>query len=131
MFAVEVQDAQGRIVPLAKNEVAFQVSGPAKLIGVGNGDPASQESDKGSKRQAFSGLCMGIVQSTKQAGSVRVEVSSPGLMPATAAISTRDVKLRPSVPIWVREVPVGPCITGVWRSAAVAAGTSDDSVFTF
>jgi len=127
MFAVEVQDAQGRAVPRAEDEVTFQVSGPAKLIGVGNGNPTSHEPDKANKRQAFGGLCMGIVQSSKQAGSVHVEVTSPGLTPASAVISTKDVKLRPSIPIWVREVPVGPGVTGVWRPAA----GSDDSLFTF
>jgi beta-galactosidase len=67
MFAVEVQDAQGRAVPVADNEVTFRVSGQGKLIGVGNGDPTSHESDKGTARKAFSGLCMAIVQSTKTA----------------------------------------------------------------
>lgn len=47
MFAVEVHDAQGRVVPVTDNEVAFQVSGRGRLIGVGNGDPTSHESDKG------------------------------------------------------------------------------------
>ena len=83
MFAVEVQDAQGRVVPVTDNEVTFKVMGPAKVIGVGNGDPTSHESDIGSSRRAFSGLCMGIVQSAKSAGSITVQVvtveaSSPG-----------------------------------------------------
>ena len=39
MFAVEVQDAQGRVVPITDNDVNFRVSGAGKLIGVGNGDP--------------------------------------------------------------------------------------------
>ena len=53
MFAVEVQDAQGRTVPIADNEVSFRVSGPGKVIGVGNGDPTSHESDKGSFAQSL------------------------------------------------------------------------------
>jgi beta-galactosidase len=69
MFTVQVQDSQGRVAPLAENEVTFHVSGPAKPIGVGNGGPSSHESDKGSKRRAFCGLCMGILQSTKGAAA--------------------------------------------------------------
>ncbi len=65
MFAVEVQDAQGRIVPITDNLVTFKVSGAGKLIGVGNGDPTDQEPDKGTSRKAFSGYCMAIVQSSK------------------------------------------------------------------
>ena len=53
----------------------------ARSIGVGNGDPTSHESDKGSSRKAFNGLCMALVQSTKTAGNITVEASSPGLTP--------------------------------------------------
>ena len=87
--AVEVQDAQGRVVPITSNEVSFNVSGPGNVIGTGNGDPTNQESDIGSTRKAFSGLCMAIVQSTKSAGSIRVEATSPGLTGATATITTK------------------------------------------
>ena len=55
MFAVEVQDAQGRVVPITDNEVTFRVSGEGRLIGVGNGDPTDHESDKGTSRKAFCG----------------------------------------------------------------------------
>jgi beta-galactosidase len=136
MFAVEVQDAQGRVVPVTGNEVTFSVSGSGRLIGVGNGDPTCQESDKGASRKAFSGLCMAIVQSTKAAGNITVEASSPGLTPASVTISATAVKLRPQAAVWEREVPAGPGITGLWRPAPVAAaagrgGGGSSQVFTF
>jgi beta-galactosidase len=115
MFAVEVQDAQGRMVPRTNNEVAFRVSGEGKLIGVGNGDPTCHESDKGKSRKAFSGLCMGIVQSTKTGGSITVEAASRGLTSASVTIAAKSVELRPQVAVWKREVPVGPGVTGLWR----------------
>ena len=121
MFAVEVQDAQGRYLPIADNQVNFRVSGQGKVIGVGNGDPTSHESDKGSSRKAFSGLCMALVQSSKAAGNLTVEASSPGLTPASVTISAKAVKLRPQVAVWEREVPAGAGITGLWRPAPVAA----------
>jgi len=40
---VEILDWKNRLVPLADNEVAFSVKGPAKIAGVGNGDPSSNE----------------------------------------------------------------------------------------
>jgi beta-galactosidase len=113
--AVEVQDAQGRVAPTAGNEVAFQVTGEGKLIGTGNGDPTNQEPDKGSSRRAFSGYCMAIVQSTKEAGNIAVEASSPGLAPAKVTIVADNVPLRPQVGVWVRQAPVGPGVTGLWR----------------
>ena len=121
MFAVEVQDAQGRYMPIAGNQVNFRVSGQGKVIGVGNGDPADHESDKGSSRKAFSGLCMALVQSSKAAGNLTVEASSPGLTPASVTISAKAVKLRPQVAVWEREVPAGAGITGLWRPAPMAA----------
>jgi beta-galactosidase len=138
MFAVEVQDAQGRVVPITDNEVTFNVSGAAKLIGTGNGDPTNQESDKGTSRKAFCGLCMGIFQSTKTAGSITVEAASPGLAPSSVTIAARAVTLRPQAAAWEREVPAGQGLTGLWRplpssglSARLAALAGDaNTLFT-
>lgn len=42
VFAV---DEKGREVPIANNEISFEIEGPAKIIGVGNGNPGSHEPD--------------------------------------------------------------------------------------
>ena len=125
MFAVEVQDAQGRIVPITDNEVTFKVTGAGKLIGMGNGDPTDQEPDKGTIRKAFSGYCMGVVQAAKSSGTVTVAVTSPGLVTATATISAKAVELRPQVAVWEREIPKGAGITGLWRPAPAAGQGSE------
>jgi beta-galactosidase len=115
MFAVEVHDAQGRVVPIADNQVTFTVSGEGKLIGVGNGDPTCHESDKGPSRRAFSGLCMAIVQTAKTDGTITVEATSPGLESSSVTIVSTATTFRPQVAAWEREVPVGSGITGLWR----------------
>jgi beta-galactosidase len=141
MFVVEVHDAQGRIVPITDNEVAFKVTGPGKVVGVGNGDPTSHESDVGTSRRAFSGLCLAIVESTKLAGAITVEVTSTGLEGAKATIISKATKLRPQVAVWERANPSGQGITGLWRPAVPAgapvpgdpmslAGGSSDMIFT-
>jgi beta-galactosidase len=122
MVAVEVRDGQDRIVPITDSEVSFNVSGSGQLIGVGNGDPTDQESDKGTSRKAFSGLCMAIVQATKAKGSITVRASSPGLAAASVTIDAREVAVRPQVEAWRREVPVGGGITGLWRPLPSAQG---------
>jgi len=126
MFAIEVQDAQGRTVPVTDNEVMFRVSGAGKLIGLGNGDPTDHDSDKGMSRKAFCGFCMALVQSSKTAGSITLEAASPGLPPASLTIAAKPVRLRPQVPVWEREVPAGAGITGLWRP--VPSGSSNDFV---
>jgi beta-galactosidase len=122
VFAVEVRDDRDRTMPIANNQVDFRVSGQGKPIGVGNGDPTSHESDKGSSYKAFNGYCMAIVQSTKTAGNITVDVASPGLTPASVTISTRAVTLRPQLAAWERVVPVGPGITGLWRTGGGFGG---------
>ena len=122
-FAVEVQDAQGRVVPITDNLVTFKVSGAGKLIGVGNGDPTDQDSDKGTSRRAFSGYCMAIVQSSKRAGRITVEATSPGLAPSSVTIEGKEVALRPQVAVWAREIPAGSGITGLWRPIPGAGPT--------
>jgi beta-galactosidase len=45
VITVDVRDAAGRIVPTAGQRATFAISGPGKIIGVGNGDPSSHEPD--------------------------------------------------------------------------------------
>ncbi|HEY0785530.1 MAG TPA: beta-galactosidase, partial [Acidobacteriaceae bacterium] len=121
---VEVQDAQGRVLPMSDNVVSFRVSGAGKLIGVGNGDPTDHEADKGTVRKAFCGSCMAIVQAASAAGSITVTAESAGLTSATVTLATKEVALRPQVAPWKREVPVGAGLTGLWRPIAASGSTT-------
>ena len=102
VLRVEALDKQGRPVPTAGNLVGFKVSGNGKLIGVGNGDPNCQESDKDPKRSLFNGLAQVIVQATKQPGEIHIEATKEGwegseLTPVKLTITTNRVILRPQV----------------------------------
>jgi beta-galactosidase len=46
VIAVSIADEQGRVVPVAGSAVSFELEGPGRIIGVGNGDPSCQEADK-------------------------------------------------------------------------------------
>src|SRR5690554_7737230 len=46
VVTVALQDKKGRTVPDANVLVDFDISGPARIIGVGNGDPTSHEPDR-------------------------------------------------------------------------------------
>jgi beta-galactosidase len=100
MVKVEALDQMGRPVPTGSDLIVFHVSGPGVLIGVGNGDPNCQESDKEPRRSLFNGLAQAIVQSTKQAGQIQISAASRGgaeLAPANLVITTREVTPRPAV----------------------------------
>jgi beta-galactosidase len=102
VLTVEALDKQGRPVPTAGNLIGFHVSGEGALIGVGNGDPNCQESDKEPKRSLFNGLAQVILQSNKRPGEIHIEAvkegwDGPELTPAKLSITTKKVELRPSV----------------------------------
>lgn len=46
VYTVRAVDAQGRTVPTGNVDVRFTLSGPGRIIGVGNGNPSSHEADK-------------------------------------------------------------------------------------
>ena len=94
---VSVVDKQGLEVPDAANLLHFAVSGLAKIVGVGNGDPSSHEPDQypgtGWQRHLFNGKCQLILQSIAphkgsqiNPTSIQVVVNSEGLSPASVTI---------------------------------------------
>ena len=46
LITVDTKDKSGLFVPTSEDEVAFSISGPAKIIGVGNGKPTATEPDQ-------------------------------------------------------------------------------------
>jgi beta-galactosidase len=88
-ITVQIQDADGRIVPTAANEVAFELQGEGKILGLDNGDTASKEDYQSNRRKAFNGLCLAIVQSTGKPGQIRVTASSPGLRSSSVTVTTK------------------------------------------
>ncbi|HTX22397.1 MAG TPA: beta-galactosidase GalA [Candidatus Aquilonibacter sp.] len=84
-----VVDSKGRIVPVADNLVHFEISGPGKIIGVGNGDPSSHEADKADERKVFCGLAQVIVQATTQAGEIKLTATSENLRSTTVRLSSQ------------------------------------------
>ena len=114
VFTVAAFDAQGRFVPVAQNKINFALAGAGKIIGVGNGDPSCHEPDTFVPnvtvkvigqvsaapwaRSLFNGLAQIIVQSTKDAGEIKLTATADGLAPATSAVQTQPCAPRPSVP---------------------------------
>ena len=95
---VEGHDKEGRLVPTADNGISFKVTGEGALIGMGNGDPNCQESDKPSAdhnlRSLFNGLAQVILQASKTQGTITLEAYTepwpgPKLPSATLTITTR------------------------------------------
>jgi beta-galactosidase len=84
--ALDVLDAEGRLVPDAKQNVRLSIDGPADLAGFGNGGPFAVGSFQSGETQTFHGRALAILRSRDMAGSVRVTVRSEGLRAGSATI---------------------------------------------
>ncbi len=99
VVTVAVLDAQGLLVPVASNEIRFALTGPGRIIGVGNGDPSCHEPDQylaapGKqpwKRSVFNGLAQIIVQAGKAAGMLELQAEAKGLRGCATAIELRTL----------------------------------------
>ena len=90
---VELQDKKKRFVPTACNELTLTVSGPVRILGVGNGDPAYRDTEHPAdanartyRMKAFNGLAQILLQSTGEAGEATLTVESEGLPAATYSL---------------------------------------------
>lgn len=99
VISVSTLDAQGRPVPTQNSLVHFEIEGPGKIIGVGNGDPSCLEADtyvsenastavSQWKRSTFNGLAQVIVQSTGEVGTIRLKATAESLLDCTLVLNT-------------------------------------------
>jgi len=84
----DVVDSMGVRVPDAGQELAFEVDGPARIIGLGNGNIADSEPVTGPSHRVYEGRGLAIVQSSTNPGTIRLTASAPGLQPATLALES-------------------------------------------
>ena len=91
-------DASGRIVPTANLPVEFEISGPGRNIGVGNGDPTCILSEKADSRPLFNGYAQIIVQAgTTPKDVIEITAKSEGLKSASCSIRTVSAKPLPVI----------------------------------
>ncbi len=76
---ISAKDEMGIPVANAKNRVKITVNGPARLVGLDNGDSTDYESYKSDNRRMFSGKLLAIIQSTFETGTITVSCESDGL----------------------------------------------------
>jgi beta-galactosidase len=90
---VTVADAAGLLVPRSKNLIKFEVTGPAEIVAVDNGDATSFESFQAKQRKAYNGLALVIVRTkTGEPGAITLRAQSDGL--TGAEIALRSVTVR-------------------------------------
>ena len=97
VLSAQVLDKEGRPVPTASNMVEFELSGPGKILGVGNGDSSSHEPDHALQRSAFNGFCSAILQARREPGAITIRATSAGLEPASIVVASEKAAQRPFV----------------------------------
>jgi beta-galactosidase len=83
---IEVVDAQGRMVPHARDDVTITVDGPARLIGMENGDPIDSSNYKLDHRRAFNGMLLAILQASTTRGTITITAEASSLTKDMATI---------------------------------------------
>lgn len=113
---IDAVDAGGRHVPTENRLTRFTIDG-ATLIGVGNGDPNSHESEKAAQRSLFNGLAQMLVQAGDGRGKVTIVASAEGLRPARLVLDRVAATPRAQVVA----TPPGAFILGWRRSPSLPA----------
>jgi beta-galactosidase len=84
-----ITDKNGLLIPRAKDRVIFSVTGPAQVIATDNGDATSFEPFQSPAHSAFNGLCLAIIRSTGEPGTIRVKAGSPNLVTSEIKIGAK------------------------------------------
>lgn len=93
---VDLHDKKGRFVPTACHELKITVDGPVRILGVGNGDSAYQDSERPEDSEArtyqvksFNGLAQILLQSTRESGKATLTVEAEGMKSAVLSLEVR------------------------------------------
>ncbi|QQL44280.1 beta-galactosidase GalB [Sulfuriroseicoccus oceanibius] len=84
-LTIRVLDAKGREVPRTRLPVHVRISGPAEIVGIGNGDPTDHTVMKPvdptkARITAFNGLAQVIVRSKRgESGAATIEIAGEGV----------------------------------------------------
>jgi len=84
-----IVDANGVRVVGADPEVKFELSGPAAIIGIGNGDVNNVEDGHADTHRAFQGRGLTIVQTTTTTGPITLKAIAPGLESASLDLQSQ------------------------------------------
>lgn len=95
---VRILDANGILVPTASDVVALDIQGPAKIIGIDSGDPASHDSYQASTRPVFHGMALVTLQAGKTSGHITVTAKADGLKDASVELDVQPGTAVPTLP---------------------------------
>jgi beta-galactosidase len=91
-ITVELLDEKGVRNPKSQDLVKFEIKGPGTIVGVGNANPVSTESNQQPQRKAWQGRCLVIIKADRTPGDIVLGARAEGLKPAEIVIKAGDPK---------------------------------------
>ncbi len=88
-ITVELLDEKGNRNPKSEDLVKFEIEGPGEIVGVGNANPVSTESNQAFERKAWKGRCLVIIKSKHRQGKIILKAMSGNLKPASIEIDSK------------------------------------------
>jgi beta-galactosidase len=87
-----VVDAHGVVVPTARHDIEFGVSGAGALKATDNGRQENARGYTSKRQEAFFGQALAVVESTREPGSIALTAVARGLAPAKLRLASVAVK---------------------------------------
>ena len=85
---IETIDSKGRRVPMAQDELKFEVEGNARIVAVTNGDINSEELNVQDHRRLWNGSAMVILRAGKSPSRVLLKTTSANFKPIITKLET-------------------------------------------
>ena len=86
---IEAVDSKGRRVPMAQDELKFEVEGNAKIVAVSNGDINSEELNVTNRRRLWNGSALVILRADKTPSKVSLKTTSEAYKTVITKLTTQ------------------------------------------
>ena len=86
---IETVDNKGRRVPMAQDELKFEIEGDASIVAVSNGDINSDELNVTDHRHLWNGSALVILRAGKTASKITLKTSADGYKTVKTLLTTR------------------------------------------
>ena len=83
---IEAVDSKGRRVPMAQDELKFEVEGDARIVAVSSGNHNSDELNVTDHRRLYNGSALVILRAGKTASTVTLKTSSAAFKTVTTRL---------------------------------------------
>lgn len=91
-ITIETLDEQGHPVENAVDYVTVEVEGPARILGMDNGDSTDEDSYKTNTRKLFSGKLLAVIGATAEPGVIKVKATGRGLRDAQVLLESHPAE---------------------------------------